>query len=70
MNLPHRSWWAHWCSYVQTIIVRLFTDDFKESPMDYPIRSNIGDIVDVCNEQVSSTFLLLYVISHYLIISH
>ncbi|KAK5980138.1 hypothetical protein GCK32_018957 [Trichostrongylus colubriformis] len=26
-------------------------NDFKESPMDYPIRSNIGAIVDVCNEQ-------------------
>ncbi|KAJ1369001.1 hypothetical protein KIN20_030372 [Parelaphostrongylus tenuis] len=26
-------------------------NDFKESPLEYPIRSNIGDIVDVCNEQ-------------------
>ncbi|EYC20121.1 hypothetical protein Y032_0022g457 [Ancylostoma ceylanicum] len=25
-------------------------NDYKESPMDFPIRSNI-DIVDVCNEQ-------------------
>ncbi|WKX93967.1 hypothetical protein Q1695_011324 [Nippostrongylus brasiliensis] len=26
-------------------------NDFKESGLEYPIRSNIGDIVDVCNEQ-------------------
>ncbi|KAK6016277.1 hypothetical protein OSTOST_18242 [Ostertagia ostertagi] len=26
-------------------------NDYKEYPMDYPIRTNIGDLVDVCNEQ-------------------
>ncbi|KJH46743.1 hypothetical protein DICVIV_07196 [Dictyocaulus viviparus] len=26
-------------------------NDFKESPIEYPVRSNIVDIVDVCNEQ-------------------
>ncbi|PIO65662.1 hypothetical protein TELCIR_12652 [Teladorsagia circumcincta] len=30
---------------------QLIEDDYKEYPMDYPIRTNIGDLVDVCNEQ-------------------
>lgn len=33
------------------LTIAILPDDYKESPMDFPIRSNI-DIVDVCNEQV------------------